>query len=77
MEELKIFRFQAKRIEDTLRLVANALQAYNKDTCLNRDIMQSWEMIQNVLDEHIEKQVDRFKKHEHGTITEAGDSRNT
>jgi len=60
MDELKIYKFQAKRIEDTLRLVANRLKSHTKTTCLDRDIMQSWEMIKNVLSGEIDKHVNRF-----------------
>ena len=49
MKELKIYEFQAKQIEDTFRMVANALESHEKKTCIDRDIMQSWEMIKNVL----------------------------
>lgn len=59
MKELKIYEFQAKRIEDTLRLAARALESQNKETCLDRDVMQSWEMIKNVLAEDIDKRVIR------------------
>jgi hypothetical protein len=59
MRELKIYEFQAKRIEDTFRLVNNLLKANKKDTCLKRDIMQSWQMIKNVLEENIDEHVPR------------------
>lgn len=54
MEELKIYKYQAKQIEDTLRKVANTLESNNLTTCLDRDVMQSWEMIKNVLNEQID-----------------------
>ena len=60
MEELKIYEFQAKRIEDTFRMVVNALKSHDKKTSLDRDVMQSWEMIKNVLNKDIEKHVSRF-----------------
>ena len=50
MKELKIYEFQAKNIEDTLRLVARTLESKSKKTCLDRDIMQSWQTIKNVLE---------------------------
>lgn len=59
MEELKIYEFQAKQIEDTFRLVARALNSKSKETCLDRDVMQSWEMIKNVLNKDIDKQAKR------------------
>lgn len=60
MEELTINKFQAEQIEDTLRLVANILKSRSKETCLDRDIMQSWEMIKNVLNEDHTKTVTRY-----------------
>jgi len=59
MKELKIYEFQAKQIEDTFRLVARLLNSKNKDTCLNRDVMQSWKIIENVLNEKIDEHVGR------------------
>ena len=59
MQELSIYEFQAKRIEDTLRLVANTLKSHSKETCLDRDVMQSWEFIKNVLNKDIDKNVNR------------------
>ena len=41
MEELVILEFQAKQIEDTLRLVANVLKSRNEQTCLDRQVMKS------------------------------------
>ena len=59
MEKLTIYKFQARRIEDALRLVAKTLKSKSKETCLDRDVMQSWEFIKNVLNEDINKQVNR------------------
>lgn len=60
MKELKIYEFQAKKIEDTLRLVARALGSKSKETSVDRDVMQSWQMIQNVISENINEHVSRF-----------------
>jgi len=60
MKELKIYEFQAKKIEDTFRLVARILESKSKTTCLDRDVMQSWEMIKNVLAEKIDVHVPRI-----------------
>jgi len=60
MKELKIYEFQAKQIEDTFRLVSNLLNSKEKETSLDRDIIQSWEMIKNVLEKNIDKPVNRF-----------------
>ena len=63
MKELKIYEYQAKQIEDTLRLIANHLESHDNETCLDRDIMQSWGMIKNVINENPDKQVRRgFKR---------------
>lgn len=59
MEELEIYEFQAKQIEDTLRLVANLLKSADKETSLDRDVMQSLEMIRNVIKKDINKEVKR------------------
>jgi hypothetical protein len=60
MKELKIYEFQAKQIEDTFRLVARTLDSKTKTTSVDRDVMQSWEMIKNVLAEKIDTHVPRF-----------------
>lgn len=59
MKELKIYEFQAKQIEDTFRLVARILESQNKETSVDRDVMQSWQYIKNVLDEKINERVPR------------------
>jgi hypothetical protein len=60
MKELKIYEFQAKHIEDTMRQVANALKSHSKETCLDRNVMQGWEMMKNVLSGEIDKETKRF-----------------
>lgn len=59
MKELKIYEFQAKQIEDTFRIVQRVLESKSKKTCLDRDIMVSWQMIKNVLAENIDTHVNR------------------
>ena len=59
MKELKIYEFQAKQIEDTLRLVANLLKSRSKETSLDRDVMQSLEMVRNILKGDFDKHVTR------------------
>ena len=51
MEELIIFKYQAKKIEDTLRIVANILGSRNKETetCADRQVLKSIEHIKEVL----------------------------
>ena len=56
MKKLVIHEYQAKQIEDTLRMVANVLESYSKKTCVDRNVMQSWDMIKNVIAEEPEKQ---------------------
>lgn len=60
MEELIIYKFQAEQLENTLRLVANLLKSQSKETCLDRDIMQSWQMVKNVIEGKPEKRVSRL-----------------
>ena len=60
MKTLKIYEFQAKQIEDTFRLVAVLLESKSKKTSLDRDVMQSWQMIKNVLEEKIDERVPRI-----------------
>jgi predicted transcriptional regulator len=60
MKELTIYEFQAKQIEDTLRMVVNVLKSQARETSLDRDVMQSWEMIKNILVGEKEKTVKRF-----------------
>ena len=59
MKELKIYEFQAKQIEDTFRMIVNVLDSHKKTTCLDRDIMVSWQMIKNIIEcepsEHVER----------------------
>jgi hypothetical protein len=59
MEELKIYKYQAKHIEDTLRLVARTLESQSKETCLDRDVMQAWGMIEAILNGQPEKVIHR------------------
>jgi hypothetical protein len=60
MEKLEIYKFQAEHLENTLRLVSNLLNSQNKETCLDRDIIQAHEFIKNVLNKDIDKRVKRF-----------------
>lgn len=60
MAELKIYKFQAKQIEDTFRLVARAMESKTKETSLDRDVMQSWQIIKNVLAGKIDEPVKRM-----------------
>lgn len=60
MMPLSIYKFQAEQIEDTFRIVARTLDSKDKKTCLDRDVMVSWQMIKNVLSEKIDIHVSRL-----------------
>ena len=56
MTELKIYEYQAKQIKDTFRIVARVLKSQSKKTCLDRDVMLSWKIIENIINEEPDKQ---------------------
>lgn len=60
MEVLKIYRFQAEQIEDTFRLVQRIFECHKKESSVDRDVMQSWQMIKNVLSGKIDDHVSRM-----------------
>ena len=60
MKELTIYEFQAKEIEDALRLVSNLLGSISRKTSMDRSVMVAQEYIKNVLKENIDKRVTRF-----------------
>ena len=55
MEKLEIYEFQARDIENTLRMVSNVLESSKRETCIERNVMQSLERIRNVLSKDIDK----------------------
>ncbi len=59
MKELKIYEFQAKQIEDTFRVVQRIMESDKKKTCIDRDIMLSWQMIKNIIAEKPDERVPR------------------
>lgn len=61
MEKLELYEYQAKCIENALRLACRTLSCENKEkqTCMDRDIIQALEMIRNCLNKDIEKLVER------------------
>lgn len=59
MKELIIYEYQAKQIEDTLRIVANILGSRTKETSADRDVMQSIGMIKAVIEEKPQKEIFR------------------
>lgn len=62
MGKLEIYDFQAKHIEDALRLVIRFLECENKpgQTSMDRDLLQAEKMIKNVLSKNIDEHVKRF-----------------
>lgn len=44
-----IHKFEAEHIEDTLRIIANILKSRKKETCADRQVMKSIELIKRVL----------------------------
>lgn len=59
MKKLTIYEYQARDIEDCLRKVANTLCSHSKETCLDRDVMQCWQWMKNVLTDNIDAMVKR------------------
>ena len=59
MQKLDIYKFQADQIEDTFRIVARIQKSKDKLTCLDRDVMVSWQMIKNVQEGKIDEFVKR------------------
>ena len=51
MKELMIYEFQVNKIEDTLRKVNNLLDCDKKETCLDRDVMETIQILKNILSE--------------------------
>lgn len=43
--------WKLKGIEDTLRLVSNTLKSSNRETCLDRNIMRSWNDVSDMIHE--------------------------
>lgn len=43
--------WKLKGIEDTLRLVSNTLKSSNRETCLDRNIMRSWNYVSDMIHE--------------------------
>lgn len=60
MEELKIYKFQAEEIRNTLSSMARILKCDKKITSIDRDVMQSFETINNVLLGNIDEHVPRY-----------------
>lgn len=57
---LIIPKYQADRISEAFRVTANLLGSSSKITCLDRDLMQAWKTIQNVIEGNYNQPVHRF-----------------
>ena len=62
MEELKIYKYQAKHIEDALRLTARYEKSSKLETCYDRDVMQALQMIRNIINGKPDQFVNRYGK---------------
>jgi hypothetical protein len=60
MKELIIYEFQAQAILDALKLTARIYDCGSKESCYDRDVMQSIRTMENVLAEKLEERVDRY-----------------
>jgi len=60
MKKIEIYEFQAKVIYDALRLSARYHKSKDKETCMDRDIMQALGYIENALKGEIDKRVPRL-----------------
>jgi hypothetical protein len=60
MDKIHIYRFQAEQIKETFRMVANVLDSRDRKTCLDRDVMVSYGMIENALTGKIDTVVNRM-----------------
>jgi hypothetical protein len=65
MDKLTIYRFQAELIQDTFRIGNNAFEFDKKETSFDRDAMQAWQMIKNVLEGKIDQHVPRILPTKH------------
>jgi hypothetical protein len=62
MEKLEIYTFQAKLIEDALRLAIRTLNSRDKtsQSSMDRDLLQAEKMIKNAIAKTIDQHVTRF-----------------
>lgn len=49
MKELMIYEYQAKEIQDALRIAIRVLDSRKKETCLDRSLMRAKEYIDDVI----------------------------
>ena len=60
MKKIEIYEFQAKAIQDALRIVSRVLNSSTKTTSLDRDIIQAKAYIDNALNGEIDTHVKRL-----------------
>lgn len=48
-KEIKVPLWELKEISDTLRMVANALDSPKRETCLDWNIMRSWNHVVDMI----------------------------
>jgi len=61
MKEHIIYEFQIKQILDALRLTANYNDCRSRKSCFDRDVMDSIEILNNVMNDEPQKRVNRYK----------------
>jgi hypothetical protein len=61
MKKLIIYEFQVKHLLDTFNYITSQFNCSKKETCMDRDVMQSREMLTNVLNEEIDKNTSKSR----------------
>ena len=49
MEDIKVPEFVLKKLENTLRLIANTYECYDRESCLDRDIIGCLNSVRKIL----------------------------
>ena len=60
MDEIKIYEFQLKAILEALNQSARILKSKSRETCIDRNIMQSIQYAENALNGKTDELVGRF-----------------
>jgi hypothetical protein len=61
-DKIEVDRYILIRIENTLRLCANTLNSYDKNTCLDRDIIADLNRVRKILNGQEITGLERFEK---------------
>lgn len=64
-EMINVPLWKLKETADTLRMVANALDSSKRETCLDRNVMRSWNHVVDMIkgrDTSIEQSIDYYMK---------------